>query len=265
MTEHQRKEPSPGVPEAAGDRASFDYGSGWYRRAVKLRNLGGTETVGELHDNFHAMRCRIEHDGRTVAAVHPDFLRVPLDTCGGASEPVREIVGTPLDMSVRAFFGEGRASRHCTHMLDLAWWTMQHARRLGVFERTYDVAIPDQAGGASLTVSLSRDGAPLLRWEIVDGVIVSPPPFGGRAVLKGLIGWASEHLDTALVEAALVMQKAFLVSRARRHPRLTGPAMAVADVMRGACFSYTSPRIEAAVAQQSERDMNDEASLRAFG
>lgn len=61
------------------------------------------------------------------------------------------------------------------------------------------------------------------------------------------------------------MQKGVLVSRALRHPRLTGPALAVAHVMRGACFSYTSPRIEEAMAQQSERDMNDEASLRVFG
>lgn len=242
-----------------------DYGQGIFRRAVRLRNISADESIGELHDNIHSMRCRIVHDGERVTAVHPEFGRVPLDTCAGAARPVEEIAGLSLATPLRAFFGGGQAARHCSHMYDLIWWTMRQACRNASAERFYEVMIPDEIADNAQELVLLRDGDAFMRWNVAAGMIVSPAPFAGRAILKGLISWASGALDEDQLEAVLILQKAYFVSRARRYELKPGQLAGITEMMRGACWSYTSPRIEQAMAQYDIRDMTDAASTRAFG
>ncbi len=243
-----------------------DYGSGVYRRGIRLTNVGG-ECRGELLDNMHAMRCSISHEDGIVTAISTEFVRVPVSTCFGAAEPAKELIGTRIDVPFRELFGSGRPLRHCSHMFDLFWLLIRQAgRRDREVERVYEVIIPDQVGSEPQRFQLKRDGDLILDWQVENGAIIAPEQFAGRQILKGFASWANENLSDDLLEGALIMQKGFFVSRSRRYriDPLEGPIGAAEEVMRGSCWTYTSPRFEMGQRLDSARDLNQPDSLNSF-
>ena len=243
-----------------------DYGLGFYRRSIRLVSRDVGTVTGELQDNYHAMACTIAHDGVTVSAVDPLFVRVPTNQCGGAAEPALALVGVPIAISFGDFFGGGRPFAHCSHMFDLVWLMLRQAQR-GIGARMYEIEVPDHPGPGTERVTLSCDGVPALEWQVAGGVIAAPEPFAGRAVLSGFVRWAREALADDALDAALVLQKGYMVSRARQFSRrqLAGPMTASDEVMRDMCWAYSTPRFDEAVRRDSYRDLDDSESLARFG
>ena len=60
-----------------------DYGRGATRRRVRLVNAAGV-TTGHLVDIFHAMDCRIEHDGANMFAIGPCIMLCDAGSKGAA-------------------------------------------------------------------------------------------------------------------------------------------------------------------------------------
>ena len=84
-----------------------DYGNAIYRRAIRLTSRPG-ETIGELEDSEHALRCRLIHDGARVISLSADFSRYPMTTCPRASSLLADFDGLALDTPLAWFYGEGR-------------------------------------------------------------------------------------------------------------------------------------------------------------
>lgn len=230
--------------QASGFSPTSDYGSGVYRRRIRLTG-GEGQVLAEMEDDPHAMVCRVSHDGARVTAVEADFRHYPLTTCPGAGTPLRELVGLPLDISTADLFAGGRARGNCTHMLDLAWLAMRHALR-DRSERLYAIDIPDERDGVMHAI-LQRDRQSCLEWRIEQGMITTPGPFAGRNPLRSFTSWAINALEGDVLEAALVLQKGCFVSGARRFVLAAGRLSASERArLEGICFGYGAERIASA-------------------
>ena len=239
-----------------------EYGQHVCRRAVRLTNVEGA-TIGELEDSVHAIRCRVEHDGEKVTAIDAEFVRQPMSTCGGAMGQLETLVGTPLSTTLREFYADGRARMHCTHGYDLVWWTIAHANRPETLRR-YDCAVPDHPRGQEVEATLEVNGVTVLSWRVRDDIILGPDPFTGRHAMKGFVGWATEHLDGDLLEAALVMNKGYFTSQSHGFVQQPGTMGEIAQRFANTCWTYRSPRIEVTEQMKSRRYFPDGEGLLEF-
>lgn len=237
-----------------------DWGAGVTRRAIRLRGMPG-RVEAALEDLRHAMICTVQHDGQVVTAVDADFRRYTLEACPQARAPLQAIVGLPLETATPAFFANGRARQNCTHMLDLAWLAMRHARR-GAVEWLYDIEIPDAPAGP-MRGTLRRNGTIVQDWTVADDVLLSPPQMVGQSLAGGFTSWltkASGLADLA-VEECLVLHKGFFMTGARRITMPEGPLPE--DYRRwvtGRCFGYAAERIDSAVGMSGmARDFSNDA------
>ena len=98
------------------------YGSGVYRRQLTARRLDDAHVEGELIDDFHHFRARIQHDDLRVRAIEGEAPRHPWATCPGAIAALQGLVGMPLAGagSMRATARHTDKREHCTHLLDAA-------------------------------------------------------------------------------------------------------------------------------------------------
>jgi hypothetical protein len=222
-----------------------DYGTGVARRRIRLTGAPG-RVFAELEDHAHGMRCLLEHDGRAVTAVTPDFVRIPMSTCSGAGEPLAGVIGTPVGSDFGSFFRGGRARLNCTHMFDLTWLAVAHAGR-GEAVRDYEIEVPDEVDGASVPARLWRDGIPTLEWTVAQSVCLAPEPLVGRHLFRGFTTWAVGQYSGDELEAALVLQKAYFVAQARRFTMVPGPISAAEKVLNtGLCHGFGAARIDQA-------------------
>lgn len=222
--------------------ARTSYGSGVFRRRIRL--IAAADSVRTaLEDGTHSMRLVLRHDGTRIAGFDPEFLRIPVDTCPGAIEPLRKLIGTPLATPLRAVLAAHDPRLQCTHLHDLALLAMAHASRRGT--RQYDIEVPDEHPGAVWSRVL-RDGSEVHRWQTFHGRILAPEPFAGLPMLRGFAAWASERFaaDADALEAALILHKGYLVSSSRRYDMSSkiGQPVQQFTLMHGACYTY-SPEI----------------------
>ena len=225
--------------------ANPDFGRGALRRRVRLVAEPGVVRAG-VEDAYHSFRMALRHDGTRITAIEPRFLRVPLTTCPGAEAPLRQLIGLALDTPWAKLATTQDPRAHCTHLFDLASLAMAQALRGG--ERDYEVTVPDEHPGPVWT-TLHRDGALLLRWQTFKARILSPGPFAGKPLLRGFSRWANAELAGDDLEAALVLHKAYFVSRARPWNVADGAGKPVSHhvMMRGACHSYSEPQMSVAI------------------
>lgn len=214
------------------------YGSGIFRRAIGLTATPG-QVVGELEDTHHGFRVTVAHDDERVTGISGEPLRIPTTNCGGAAFALRRLLGRPLTASPKDLYSGEVLAHQCTHMFDLAALAIAQARR-GEGRRRYDVAVPDEDDDGSAWCTVSRDGTIVHRWLIRDRVIVEPTRFAGQEMLVGFIRFISRQLAGDALEAALVLQKGFFVSRARRWriDRMAGRIIAPNVQMHDRCFAY---------------------------
>ena len=222
-----------------------NFGSGALRRRIRLIATSGRVQAG-VEDSYHSFRLTLSHDERVVSHIETRALRYPLDTCPLASVPIQKFIGVSLRTPWSDLISRENPREHCTHLYDLLFLSMVHALRGG--QRTYDITVPDENPGPVWS-TVHRDGTEVLRWKTRAGVVVEPNGFAGQPLLKGFSRWASEQFSGDELEAAVVLHKGYFVSRARRFDIAGGAGQRVAhlEVMRGACFSYSEPRMSVAV------------------
>jgi hypothetical protein len=216
-----------------------------YRRRIRLR-AGAGLAVGDLEDDFHRFRVRLEHDGSRVVRASGEALRFPWSSCPGALAPLERLAGLPLGAGASAAARHTDPRAQCTHLFDLAGLAAAQAAR-GEGGRDYRIAVPDRVGGRT-RAELARDGRPLLAWEVEHGTIRSPAPFAGRRLgYPEFLRWAEGSLDPDLAEAALALHRALSISLGRLYDMdaVAGPA-AFGRLAGGACHTFSPGIMEGA-------------------
>lgn len=194
------------------------YGTGVYRRRIRLVHLGPHHTAGELEDDFHHFRIDLHHDGTTIERAAGRGFRGPWTTCMDAPGMLRAIEGHPLSTSSCAVGTYAPARENCTHLFDLTGLAVAHAARSGSTEteRLYDFEVTDRTGPAeSNRVTVWRNGEAVLEWQLARGDIVAPGDWVGAPLRKGFIQWAEQRFDPDLAEAAIALRRVVDISMGR--------------------------------------------------
>ncbi len=185
------------------------------RIAVVSRSIGddAAEARAVVEDDFHHFRVAVRRRGQRVSEVYSHALRNPTVLCPSAGERLVEIVGMPLSAASVAVHEQVDARQQCTHMIDLAGLAVaalaqQRPRRL------YEAVVPDRIGGRT-RATLSRDGFPVLAWDMDGATVTGPHLFAGLEIGTGFTGWVRERLSLDEAEAALVLRRAVFISGGR--------------------------------------------------
>jgi hypothetical protein len=237
------------------------YGTGVFRRKVRLRR-DAASIVSELEDYAHGFRLRIDHDGAQVTAIASEALRIPLTTCTETNRPLQQLIGCPLTADWEEFRRRLPPAANCTHLQDLAWWSLAHARRDAALCE-YEIAVTDE-GEAPSECTILRNGELTIRLHARAGTVVAPAPIAGKPMMRGFSAWAFAHFPAADHEAAVMLQRGYFVAQARRHGRISPDEIRIADFvsMRNACYSYSVGIVERArLNENSERDFTHTPEL----
>lgn len=192
-----------------------------------LHRASGGEVRAALEDDFHHFRVAVEHEFEQVVRIRGDAVRHPYSLCASATGPLLQLVGMPLDRIASSAMRATDAAGQCTHLLDLAGLAVAAAANETSLRR-YEIEVPDRIDGRT-TARLSRDGMPLLAWELQETTILGPAPFAGVSLQHGMARWALETLSAELAEAAIVLRRGAVISQGRSlnldaqvHARPTG-------------------------------------------
>lgn len=223
-----------------------DYGNGVFRRKIRLTATANT-VVGELEDCAHGFRCRLEHDGQVLTHIVGESLRTPYDICTGATEPIKQFIGKPIDISLVALNQEVNARSNCTHLYDLSALALEFcylSSTQGMTERVIDVFIPDENKDA-VTARVLIDGEEILAWQLQSWQIVGPKAIAGKPMHRGFAAWVNEMFSGLQNTAAFVLQKSYLVGEARRYDidAVAGQTAVTDNKMLGICYTYSEQHI----------------------
>ena len=218
------------------------YGSGIFRRRIRLLRQEGA-VLALVDDTNHAMWARVHHDGAHVTAVEGRTVRAPNSNCPGAAVALQELVGLPLTISRSDLFGGGRPFRNCTHLFDAAALAIEQAQR-GKEARTYDIVIPDETN-SPVVAQVLRDGETLLQWRMSKGMVTEFAPAPPVPIMRGFTGWAVATLLGEQLDAAFLLQRAYLVSGARQFIVDQSPGLPITAMpeLFGACYAYQPDRL----------------------
>lgn len=186
--------------------------AGVYRRRIRVEARGDSARAA-LEDDPHHFEVRIRHDGARVAAIEGRAVRYPWSACADAPAELSALVGAKLEPRITAVGALGDPRQHCTHLYDLAGIAMAYAAR-GEASAQYDIAVPEPIRGPT-RVTLAKDGAPFLAWDIADGAIRGPAPFSGVPLVGKFLGWAEANLAPEPFEAAVLLRRACMIARCR--------------------------------------------------
>lgn len=214
-----------------------DYGTGICRRRIRIvRTRGRVEA--SLADPFHEMTCIVDHDGKIVTGLEGEAIRFPTSSCPAAAHMLQELVGTAIDMPQSHFMADGRPRRHCTHLYDLAVLAVRHS---GLEEgvTVYEASVPDEQA-EPVYIEVARNGAVIHRWQIRDGLILTPAAYHGRVLGQGFARWAVTSFPPDDLEAATVLARTWLIAIGRRYltEAFAGESITRNDDMIGRCFAY---------------------------
>ena len=234
-----------------------DYGRGVFRRRIRLTGSAG-KVFAALEDCSHGFTVTVHHDGVSVTDIQTAALRIPLTSCGGATEPIKRLVGAKLQDSSPELHLRADPRANCTHILDLSVLAIAHALR-GECARQYDVEVSDEAGCDAL-LYVYRDGLLVHCWSASQFTLTAPSHLQGKTLFRGFAAWATEQFSGDNQEAAFVLQKGYFVAQARRYDinSLAGEAATKHKEMQGNCYSYSPGVVEQAFrTENSLRDFSD--------
>jgi hypothetical protein len=226
------------------------YGTGAYRRRIRLEQIDAHTVFGALEDTNHGFTVTVTHDGEYVTAIDAQTKRIPYTSCPGAVEPIKGYIGTSIHASLRDLNFHMPPSSNCTHLLDLTLMAIRHAPAPNPV-RQWDIHITDQTDQRDAICTVQRDGVQIFQWQARDLQLTQPQEFAGNPFYLGFGKWATKHFtDLDELEAAFILQKGYFVSLARFFDveKLAGePALASKEGMGGACYTYSYPAIEQGV------------------
>ena len=101
---------------------------------------------------------------------------------------------------------------NCTHLQDLAWWSLAHARR-DTARCEYEIAVTDESEAPS-ECSVWRNGELAIRLQARLGTVVAPAAIVGKSMMRGFSAWATAHYPERDHEAAVMLQRGYFVAQA---------------------------------------------------
>jgi hypothetical protein len=235
-----------------------DYGSGTYRRRLRFAS-DATGLAAQVDDTHHSYWLSLDHDDTRITGVDAGFMRAPTSACGGAIAGLSALVGLPLTGTAGETLGRLPVLSNCTHLADLACWSLAQIGHTTV----WDITIPDQID-TPVWIEIARDGAVVHRWRIEDHRIVAPRALADRPMMHGFMAWARTTFDGDALLAATMLQRGIFVARGRRHIVDEGDRvpLASADGMAGRCWSYSGSRLKTATGGlRYVRDFTTELTL----
>jgi hypothetical protein len=248
------------------DTASTYFPYGRYRRRIRLVARDARTVHGGLEDDQHYFTVRVEHDGEHVNAIASDSVRAPWTTCPAAGAQLQALVGAPLSDRCLEVAGRTRSDQHCTHQLDIATLAVAHAARIvagGAPHRQYDMVVPfGLLDGHRHTVTLARDGEPLLAWELEGARVVAPSPWADAT--GGFARWADATFDADTAEAAIVLKRACSIGMSRGIDLDSYPTLADMPGLSPVCWSMQPERAPVALRNRGlirDYDTDPEAML----
>ena len=239
------------IPEA-----NPDYGKGYYRRRIALQGYAD-RVEAALEDTNHGFRSTIWHDGKTVTRVVGENLRTPLDTCGGALEPLKALEGLTLDAGTFTITKAVNPRANCTHLYDLSLLAIKHGLR-GETYRQIDVEVSDEHN-CPAECKAWIDQRLVHHWQAKDWQVISPEAYAGNPLFKGFSAWANPAFSGDEQDAAFALQKGYFVAQARRWDldSIAGSPALMDEAMLGACYSFSPGVVEHAKRINSQRDFSD--------
>ena len=220
-----------------------------YRRFIRLWAEPG-RVFAEVQDNPHHFQVTVHHDGERVEALETSSPRHPWTSCPGASEPLQRLGGMALAPRATAVGAVTDARAQCTHMFDLAGLAVAHAHAhvtQGRERRAYACSVGADRSSGHTVAELSRDGEPMLRWQIDGEVILEPPRYAGVHLHARFMAWAEANLDVEEAEAALVLRRACFVAPSRFFDLDTVERATELQNMLGRCHTFSDGVVETAL------------------
>lgn len=218
-----------------------------FRRSIRLRaQVGAGDAVhvrAALEDDFHHFRVELHAQSGIVSAISAQAPRHPYSLCASAVQSLQRLIGAALPRHAHALGKAVDPREQCTHLLDLAGLAAAAAAR-GVLQRRYDIEVPLRQDGRT-QARLSRDGVPLLCWDVLDLAITGPDPYTGFDLRQGMARWALAHLTEDEAEAALVLRRCAAISMGKGKP-LDEQVHARAT---GRCYAQQAERASQALRQ----------------
>jgi hypothetical protein len=212
---------------------------GVYRRRIRVEASGDSARAA-LEDDPHHFEVRLRHDGARVVAIEGRGVRYPWSACADASSELSVLLGAPLDPRITAVGALADSRQHCTHLYDLAGIAIAYAARSPA-RAQYDMAVPEPIRGPT-RVTLAKNGAPLLAWDIAAGAIREPAPFSGVPLVGKFLGWAQANLSPELFEAAVLLRRACMIARCRLFVLDSVPNAAALEGEPNRCFTQQPKR-----------------------
>lgn len=191
-----------------------DYGSGCFRRRIRIDITDPQHASTGFEDDFHAFTLNLTHDGHSIQAIEARSLRFPAAICPEAQSRLQTLIGRPLTADRKTFLGYDNVRLHCTHLHDMLWLTMSHVLR-GTTTHQFDIAIPDDRDDQSVA-ELRINGQPTLHWTIAGGKVLAPDTLAGASLRGGFNERLRAVYSGDMLEAAMVLQMGCLVSNGRR-------------------------------------------------
>jgi hypothetical protein len=208
------------------------------RRIILCSQFSSTQkrVRAVLEDDFHHFRVELVSRDGVVSALSATAPRRPYSLCGNAAAQLDLLLGMALSPIAHEVTRVTDPSEQCTHLFELAGLAIAAAAR-GTVRRQYDIEVPSRVERRTRT-RLSRDGAELLAWDVLDTVIQGPAPYAGMDLYQGMARWALGTLPPEEAEAALVLRRATGISKGRGM-NLDAQIHAVPN---GHCFSQQPVR-----------------------
>jgi hypothetical protein len=251
----------------------FHNTDGICRRRILLQKKTLSENlqrvIVELEDVQHGFRLQLDHDGRSICAIEGQPLRIPYTTCPQAAIQLTQLIGAALNAD--AVRSQSAPRDNCTHLYDMMLLAIEHTQR-NEQQWQYDVVVPNEFGDYPW-VEVYANQHLVHRWQIKRGEhfgdgIYFPEDLRGKPLFKGFYAWAKGHFNAEQLEAALVLQKGFLISPARNidYDYSPGRLAGVDSSNTGTCYTYDPVRVDNAVLMEGTiRDFtNEEENLLKF-
>ncbi|WP_242127945.1 DUF2889 domain-containing protein [Sphingobium sp. Sx8-8] len=235
-----------------------DYGQGRYRRLLRFYALPGA-VLATVDDSHHAMWVLLRHDGHRIEAVEADISRGPATSCPGSAAGLRKLVGLDIHSSSHAAIASLDRVANCTHLSDLAAWSLRVARHEQPGSRhEYQIRVEDD-NDSPFQIEIAKDGKSIHQWLVSGTTIIAPEPLADLPLMRGFMTRARTHFQGDELEAAIMLQRGIWVARGRRHIVDAAPVpLTFYEDMEDACYSYAGERRRTATSHVGYvRDVTD--------
>lgn len=202
-----------------------------YRRSIHIVSNAHNRAWAELEDDIHAFMVGVNHDGQRIVSIDVDIRRAPWSTCPGAEQVLKNGLQDALLEDVRKY---PEKTQQCTHLLDLATWSVGYAKsRVDI---RYDIFVHDAVQNVR-HAEIWRDGEKLIEWD-ESKFVLQPPHDAAGLNLFQINDWI-KTLSADKQEAVRMLRWGNMIANGRA---MTLEAQSDATKMPPNCYSFQPER-----------------------